>query len=50
MLIEEITENDLPSLAQLYQQLIPHEPDLTKMINTLRHIRGNHNSVILGAK
>jgi ribosomal protein S18 acetylase RimI-like enzyme len=50
MIVEKITEHDLGSLAELYRQLIPHAPDLSKMQAAFQRINENPNAIILGAK
>ncbi len=48
--ISPITENELPELANLYQQLIPNEISIPKMKYVLNRHKENPNHVVLGAK
>ena len=50
MNIEPITENELPELANLYQQLIPNEVSIPKMKSVLKRHKDNPNHIIIGAK
>lgn len=50
MEIGRITEEDLPALASLYQQLLPNEPSVEKMREALPAIQQNPNQFVLGAK
>jgi len=48
--IERIETEDLGDLAALYTQLIPHDPDVTRMQIVLEGLKENPNHIILGAK
>ncbi len=48
--ISPITENELPELTNLYQQLIPNEISIPKMKYVLNRHKENPNHVVLGAK
>ncbi len=50
MQIAPVTEEDLPALALLYQQLQPNEPSLEKMREALPLVKSNPNQIVLGAK
>ena len=50
MNISTITENDLPDLAELYQQLIPNEISVDKMKSVLNKHKDNPNHIVLSAK
>ena len=50
MEIALITEEDLPALASLYQQLVPNESSLEKMQEALHVIWRNPDQAIFGAK
>ncbi len=50
MEIGPISEDDLPALAALYQQLKSNDPSVEKMRQALQIIQSNPNQLILGAK
>lgn len=50
MEILNLTEEDLPELAKLYQQLIPNEFTISKMKEVLHKNRENKNHLLLVAK
>ncbi len=50
MSITPITKDDLPALAQLYQQLIPNNFSLIKMEETLEKHQHNSSHLVLAAK
>lgn len=50
MEIERVSEEDLATLAGLYQQLVPNETSLVNMHKTLLACEKYPNHIILGAK
>ncbi len=50
MNISPVTENDLESLAELYQQLLPNEISIPAMRKVLEKNRDNPNHMVIAAK
>ena len=50
MEISPVTENDLPELSRLYQQLIPNDISIPKMKKVLDRNKDNSNHIILVAR
>jgi GNAT superfamily N-acetyltransferase len=50
MNISTITKNELPALANLYQQLIPNDISVAKMEAVLNKHKENPNHIVLSAK
>ena len=48
--IGPITEEALPALSLLYQQLVPNDPAVDKMREALQVIQRNPNQIILAAR
>jgi ribosomal protein S18 acetylase RimI-like enzyme len=50
MKIDTVSKEDLPSLADLYQQLLPNTPSLDKMEKVVESNSSNSNHIVLVAK